>query len=268
MSDVKQLSFTPSIFKKIAPDQYLSHLLDQNIRSDGRTVTEFREPQVHTDCISTANGSAIVRAGENVFVCGIKAEIAEPTADAPDCGFIVPNVELGPLCNSKFKPGPPSDLAQVISQQLYQILIQTKLIHLHSLCIHEKKAVWALYADIVCLNYDGNAFDHAWTALMSALATTKLPTAVWDEDLEKVVCASNLTRPVQLSTKLYSFSWSVFNNILLADPTDEEVSLSNEFLTIMMDTSKNISKMTKLGGSFIQVDKLKECVEFARNHIE
>ncbi|CAA20427.1 Exosome complex component rrp43 [Schizosaccharomyces pombe] len=265
VSGVKQLSFTPSIFKKITPEQYLSHLLNQDVRSDGRSVSEFREIVINDNCISTANGSAIIRAGENVFVCGIKAEIAEPFENSPNEGWIVPNLELSPLCSSKFKPGPPSDLAQVVSQELHQTLQQSNLINLQSLCIFEKKAAWVLYADIICLNYDGSAFDYAWAALFAALKTVKLPTAVWDEDLERVICASTLTRPVQLSTEVRSFSWSVFDDKLLADPTDEEEDLSTEFLTIMLNSSKNIVKIIKLGGTHIQPLLLKKCIEVARS---
>ena len=32
--------------------------------------------------------------------------------------FVVPNVELPPLCSPKFRPGPPSDQSQVLSQFL------------------------------------------------------------------------------------------------------------------------------------------------------
>ena len=31
------------------------------------------------------------------------------------------------------------------------------------------KAVWAIYVDVVCINYDGNAFDAAVLAVMAAL---------------------------------------------------------------------------------------------------
>lgn len=144
-------------------------------------------------------------------------------------------------------------------------LYRSNLINLQSLCIFEKKAAWVLYADIICLNYDGSAFDYAWAALFAALKTVKLPTAVWDEDLERVICASTLTRPVQLNTEVRSFSWSVFDDKLLADPTDEEEDLSTEFLTIMLNSSKNIVKIIKLGGTHIQPLLLKKCIEVARS---
>lgn len=46
---------------------------------------------------------------------------------------------------------------------------RSSLISLQSLCIHPGKAVWVLYVDATCINYDGNAFDAALIAMVSAL---------------------------------------------------------------------------------------------------
>lgn len=90
--------------------------------------------------ISTADGSSLVRLGDTTVVCGVKAEIAEPDLDAPEDGFLgiaptgpdtenllrpflVPNLDLSPLCSPKYKPGPPSDDAQVLSSRLNEALI-------------------------------------------------------------------------------------------------------------------------------------------------
>ena len=48
-------------------------------------------------------------------VCGIKLEIAKPRAGNPKQGFIVPNLTLAPICHPQFRPGPPSEEAQVRS---------------------------------------------------------------------------------------------------------------------------------------------------------
>ena len=37
--------------------------------------------------------------------------------------------------------------------------------------------MWALYIDVVCINYDGNAFDAAVLAVMAALKSSKLQPA-------------------------------------------------------------------------------------------
>jgi exosome complex component RRP43 len=47
------------------------------------------------------------------------------------------------------------------------------VIDLETLCIEEGKAVWVLFADLVCVNYDGNVFDACVIALMSALMNGK-----------------------------------------------------------------------------------------------
>jgi exosome complex RNA-binding protein Rrp42 (RNase PH superfamily) len=36
--------------------------------------------------------------------------------------LVVPNVDLPAMCHPKFKPGPPSDEAQVLSERLFETL--------------------------------------------------------------------------------------------------------------------------------------------------
>jgi exosome complex component RRP43 len=48
---------------------------------------------------------------------------------------------------------------------------------LSALCIEPKKAAWVLYVDLVCINYDGNAFDASVLAIMAALRDSKQVTA-------------------------------------------------------------------------------------------
>ena len=69
----------------------------------------------------------------------MKAEIAEPELDREEEGFLgewlvvlsfllrhktpsVPNVDLPAMCSPKFKPGPPTEEAQVLSDRLNEIL--------------------------------------------------------------------------------------------------------------------------------------------------
>ena len=66
--------------------------------------------------IATAEGSSIVKLGNTTIVCGIKAEMANPNPEHPKKGFIVPNIDLPSLCSPRFRPGPPSEQAQVLSQ--------------------------------------------------------------------------------------------------------------------------------------------------------
>jgi hypothetical protein len=51
----------------------------------------------------------------------------------------------------------------------HQHLCRATVLPLDFLCIHPGKAVWCLYIDALCINYDGNAFDAALLAMVAAL---------------------------------------------------------------------------------------------------
>lgn len=57
-------------------------------------------------------------------------------------------------------------------------MTRSQTVPLSSLCICPRKAVWALYIDVVCINYDGNAFDAAVLAVMAALKSSKYTSPV------------------------------------------------------------------------------------------
>lgn len=78
------------------------------------------------------------------------------------------------MCSARFRPGPPSDQAQVFSQFIGDIIQNSGCINLKSLCLHPDKLAWCLYADLICLDYDGSIIDACVIALMSALRTSKL----------------------------------------------------------------------------------------------
>ncbi|KAM7436233.1 Exosome complex component RRP43 [Porites harrisoni] len=125
--------------------------------------------------ISTAEGSALVKLGNTTVVCGVKAEFAVPSQEKPKLGFIVPNVDLPPLCSSRFRPGPPSEQAQVLSQFVADIISNCEPISLEDLCILEGKLCWVLYVDIMCLSYDGNITDACLIAAVAALQNCGSP---------------------------------------------------------------------------------------------
>lgn len=86
-----------------------------------------------------------MRLGKTTVVCGVKAEIAEPELDNPEDGFLgecrssmgkalgvtlfvqVPNLDLPAICHPRFKPGPPTEEAQVLSDRLNEVLVRSVL---------------------------------------------------------------------------------------------------------------------------------------------
>nr|OQO20824.1 hypothetical protein B0A51_14820 [Rachicladosporium sp. CCFEE 5018] len=217
------LSFPRSTFAKLTPSPFLHAHLKQSppIRPSGRTLTQFREPQITTGSLTYSHGSAVVRLGDTTVVCSVQGEILKasdipsPPGESADnedlletLGLLVPNVELSTGCSSAHLPGnPPSTLAQSLSWRVRTLLYGSEVVNPEDLQIMftapkideendapvpEVKAYWTLYLDIMFISLDGNPFDAAWLAVMAALRTTTLPKASWDADSEAVVCSPAL----------------------------------------------------------------------------
>ena len=139
--------------------------------------------------------------------------------------LLVPNLELATGCSPAHLPGgPPSPLAQTLTQRILTLLHTSRLLDMDDLRIwhhrpppsapeeiekmdtssaddsksdhsdpdnggvSELKAFWTLYIDIVFISLDGSPFDAAWGSVLAALRDVRLPRAYWDEDRNSVLC--------------------------------------------------------------------------------
>nr|AEE62451.1 unknown [Dendroctonus ponderosae] len=156
-------------YKSLHPLKYYRDYYAHDIRPDGREFEDYRPVIVNVGSISTADGSAIAKVGKTTVICGVKAELCRPRPECPNKGFLVPNLELSPLCSSKFKSGPPGEEAQVLTQLIADVIENSRCINLEELCLLKDKLAWCLYADLVCLDYDGSLLDACIVALMACL---------------------------------------------------------------------------------------------------
>ncbi|WAQ98955.1 EXOS8-like protein [Mya arenaria] len=175
-------------------------------------------------------------------------EIAAPKTEHPKRGYIVPNVELSPMCSAMFKPGPPGDQAQCLS-------------------VFTDQHVWVLYCDLVCLNYDGNLTDTCVLALLAALKNTRLPLVTWNEEDESLATEEKGNTPVTIKHCPVSSTFAVFDNhVLLVDPTKEEEDLSTGEVTVVT-ADDQLCMVRKPGGSPLNAGQLADCIDraFSRN---
>ncbi|GAB5591590.1 hypothetical protein Unana1_06490 [Umbelopsis nana] len=259
-------SFSFEIFERIKPDEYFRRFIEESVRPDGRSLHTFRPTSIRQGAISTANGSAMVRIGGTTVICGIKAEVAEPRVDRPKEGYLVPSVELGPICSANFRPGPPSEQSQINAETINHVMEKCQILDLSDLCIEEGKAVWSLYADIVCINYDGNILDASFLALICALKDLSLPKATVLPSSIVQANSSEQLRPLKLHRLPVSSTFCVFANpkVTLSDPNDSEESLSKETVSIILDTEGTILYVHKSGGSVCDAEMMKSCFIKAR----
>lgn len=60
-------------YKQIHPVKYFRDYLQHEIRPDGRGLLGTRPLQINVESINTSDGSAVVKLGNTLVVCGIKA---------------------------------------------------------------------------------------------------------------------------------------------------------------------------------------------------
>ncbi|KAF2741123.1 exoribonuclease family protein [Polyplosphaeria fusca] len=161
------LSFPRPIFAALSPHPFLqAHLTstpNTPLRANGRTAQETRPIGVNTDALTHSHGSAVVRMGNTVAVCGVRGEILRAedaasssgslssTADSSDdddeggeeeqnemeqLRLLVPNIELSTGSTPAHIPGSaPSTLAQTLVTRLRALLLSTHLVRLSDLRI-------------------------------------------------------------------------------------------------------------------------------------
>lgn len=246
-------------YRSLHPTKFYRDYLSHDIRPDGREFTKFRPVIINSGSIGTADGSAITKVGDTTVICGIKLELCKPKAETPNEGFLIPNIELHPICSSRFRPGPPSDQAQINSKALYDILNDAKCIDLKDLCIEPDKLVWCLYADIVCLDHNGCVLDASVLALVAALKTVKLPVVKYDATLDhKDILKEKV--PLRINSTFISTTYAIFEGNILTDPTAEEESLCTGIVTVVI-AENEVCTILKPGGTPLKEEQLLQCIK-------
>ena len=114
-------------------------------------------------------------------------------------------VHLTPLCGPNFDVGRQSEQASALGALVKRAIVSSGAINFEDLCIQKGRSAWQLYADIVCLDYDGNVEDASILALVAALRDVKLPTPVVQEDGEVRVATGTFALLLVLVLALMPF---------------------------------------------------------------
>jgi exosome complex component RRP43 len=223
--------------------------------------------------------------------------------EAKELDLLVPNIELATGCSPAFLPGqPPSTLAQSLSTRMYSLLHSSSLVNSEDLRIWyqppdlndqdrmddeeeqedpepEVKAFWTLYIDMLFISLDGNPFDAAWVAVLSALKDVRLPKAYWDPDQEMILCDDSVaeSKKLQLRGLPIAVTALVFRakeqaqrksgkHWILVDPDTFEEGLCDESVTVVVDLGSGKTKMlgiSKAGGTIVGREEMKEVVRLA-----
>jgi exosome complex component RRP42 len=198
---------------------YLSRLLEQNKRVDGREFWEARPIQIIPNVVKKAEGSAMVKWGNTVILAGVKTQMGSPFPDTPNLGVITVNAELSPISSPSRESGPPGPQAVELARVVDRGIRESKVVPMDDpkLCVIPGKKVWIIFVDVYILDDGGNLIDAAALAAMAALANTRLRKVVIDEELEEVTLLEE-TDPLPLNGSVVSLSFAKINGKLLFDP--------------------------------------------------
>ena len=222
--------------------------------------------------------------------------------EAKELDLLVPNIELATGCSPAFMPGqPPSTLAQSLSTRVCSLLHSSRFVDEEDLRIlyqppdlndqdkmeeeesetvePEVKAFWTLYIDILFISLDGNPFDAAWAAVVSALSDVRLPKALWDPDREMILCDDSIAESKKLRLKRIPIAVTALvfkakeqaqarekKHWILVDPDTFEEGLCDESVTVVVDCGSGKTRMlgvTKAGGTIVGREEIKHILSLA-----
>src|ERR1051325_792937 len=144
-------------------------------RLDGRNLDETRPLQIEIDVIKKASGSAWVKLGNTEVVAGVKVETGEPFEGLENSGALIITAEVLPIASPHIEPGPPDEETIELARVVDRGVRESEMLDLSKLVLIPGKIVYTIFVDCSIINVDGNLFDAASYAVVSALASCKLP---------------------------------------------------------------------------------------------
>jgi len=234
---------------------HIMRLLESGKRIDGRGFEERRKIELMPNFVPRAEGSARLKLGDTDVLAGIKMDIGTPFSDTPDSGVMTTNAELIPMASPFFESGPPRPGAIEISRVVDRGIRESQTVDMGKLCITPGEEVWIMFIDIHTLDYDGNLFDAASLAALSALKSTTVPAAKFDKGEDYVLPVEHL--PI-------ASTFVKIGDKILLDPNYEEQQVANARLTVTFDENGDLRAMQKgIGGGFTS-EEVKYMMEVAK----
>ena len=233
---------------------HIVNLLEKGTRTDGRSPTDIREIQITTNCIESADGSARVKLGNTEVIAGIKIIPGTPFPDTPNSGVLTTGAELIPMAHASFESGPPGEDAIELARVVDRGIRESGMVDVEGLCITPGEEVWMCFIDMYALDYDGNLFDAANLAAVSALKTAVIPGEQYGKGENK---------PLPITCTPISVTSYKIGNTLILDPNFDEEHIASARLTVTTDDNGNFRAMQKGGKGSITLDELSQCLDAA-----
>ncbi|MFX1417350.1 MAG: exosome complex protein Rrp42 [Promethearchaeota archaeon] len=250
MMDVKR------IISKIERDYILSNLKKEE-RIEDRGLWEYREFQIKSDIISSAEGSADVNLGETRIITGLKYEIGEPFPDLPDEGVCTVMAELLPVASPLFERGPPDEQSIELARVVDRGIRHADCVQTTKLCIKENKAVYILFVDMYVINYSGNLIDAGGVSALTTLISSHIPEGIWNEEKGEAEWTGKYLTGKDIVNELpLVLTYGKIEDIIFLDPSLPEELVCDGKISIST-TEDKITSIQKSGAATFSIDEIK-----------
>lgn len=239
---------------------HLIKALKENIRYDGRSKTDFRDITIETNVSSTAEGSAIVTAGNCKVMAGVKLSLGTPYSDSPDEGVLMVGCEMLPMAHETIEGGAPKIDSIEIGRVIDRGIRESHAFDTKQLCVTPGEKVWIVSVDIVPLSHDGNIIDLGSLAALAALKSAKFPSIKEDGNADykhltdKGLTMNKLPIPVTIVK---------IGSELIVDPTKIEEDLLQARLTVTSLEDGNLCSLQKGGETPLSVEEIESIFDLA-----
>ncbi|KAL6739720.1 hypothetical protein Aduo_013143 [Ancylostoma duodenale] len=229
-----------------AEKHFIAQGIADGLRSDGRSIDDFRPIWVESPALTTTHGSSRVRIDTTDILVGVKCEVLECEDTS-----LTPNrlqFTVDPSCLAA--PRTEARGGELFTEAIEAVLMEAyhgngDVISNMDKLILSKQFMWKVYVDIVIQQYGGNILDAIFIAVKAALLDTRithLALVAQDEGKFNIECGesteTNFFR-LEAANAPLSISVNQIGKSIAVDCTEVEEALLRTSLWVVLDQPEN-----------------------------
>jgi exosome complex RNA-binding protein Rrp42 (RNase PH superfamily) len=227
---------------------------------------DFRSITVDSNIFPQVNGSSRVRIGDSVdVICSVKADVTEPSNDAPSRGILSVDVEISPVCKIGLNEDSTLIDTDLIADSIEKSMSSSKAFPWEQLCIVPGHHVWTIYVDLLVLQMHEDVTTACSIATFVALNNVVIPKTYPkkgnDFDIEgDITLASHLHNAIDLPILL---PIAKIGKAVVVDVTDSEIECASSVMNIGIDRRGKVVSFSITGDKAVEVTEMENALQMA-----
>jgi exosome complex component RRP43 len=254
--------------------EVLRRFTRQNVRPDGRSLSQYRIQTVSAENSVASGGLAISHIGRTRVMCSIHLERSPPESEhrieaklnSNKTGRVRVQVDVGACASGASEHKAARARESAIAAFLTNILVGTEVLDLSQLILADGQVVFVLCIDVMCLSDDGNLYDASLTAVIAALRSSRFLTQQLTETNTLEIVANSSYWCLNMHHHPIALTVGLFEGLFLHDCTRKEEEELDGSLSIVYNEYGKLCGVHKPGGVAIGKEMLKACMMMSSAH--